>query len=356
MKESELINLVRKLGRYITEAPSKLPPNKISEDWTRLNLIDPLMRGLGWENPFEIIPGDSSINGDWIDYTLRPSPPESSSICIEAKHLLLPPPRDRNHEQIKKGLEQTKARGSDYFAWTNGDTWQLFAVKLSDAPMYEIRIGQVDRDESKIKPTIDWLRLLSRETVVNSPQSIADQIMANWKERALPQALKALSGELAEETSRLMKSVLPPQLDISSEEILTFLKECRWEEIHTMQPTSEKSESWFKPCPAEWEKLVASRDPKYIRARETLSKDITRKLGEYLIGDKYEPFLDTVTYSLLGFNARGKETKGPTGNAIMLYRRYGFIETENPQAGRGKITYKRVDDAMPYLKRILQSR
>ena len=67
MKESELTNIVRMLGHHITEAPRKLPANKISEQWTRLNLIDPLLKALGWDDPFEVIPADSSIHGDWID-------------------------------------------------------------------------------------------------------------------------------------------------------------------------------------------------------------------------------------------------------------------------------------------------
>ena len=33
MKESELLNVVRKLGHHITDAPSKLPANKISEQF-----------------------------------------------------------------------------------------------------------------------------------------------------------------------------------------------------------------------------------------------------------------------------------------------------------------------------------
>jgi hypothetical protein len=356
MKESELINLVRRLGHHITEAPSKLPANKISEIWTRLNLIDPLLKALGWDNLYEVIPGDSSIHDDFIDYTLRPLPAQASSLCVEAKPLLSPPPRDRGHEEIKKGLEQTEARGSDYFIWTNGDTWQLFAVKLPNAPIYEVNIGQVGRDESKIQLTADRLRLLSRETVVNSPQSIVEQIMAYWKERALPQAFKVLSEELAEETIKLMKSVLPPELDISSEEILKFLKECRWEGIHIRQPSFSEKRRGFKPCPAEWEKLVASREPRYVKARETLLENPRRKLGEYLISNDYEPWRRTMTFSLLGLPERGSDTKAVTGPAVGRYKEYGFIETVDPQARPDEITYKRVDEAMPYLRRILQPR
>lgn len=172
----------------------------------------------------------------------------------------------------------------------------------------------------------------------------------------MPQAFKALSEELSEETIKLMKSVLPHGLDISSEEILKFLKECRWEGIHIRQSSFSEKRRAFKPCQTEWEKLVTSPEPKYIKARETLLKDEPRTLGEYLIGDKYEPWPQTITYSLLGQPKRGKDTRGPTGHVVGLYKKYGFIEAEDPQARRDEITYRRVDEAMPYLRRILQSR
>jgi hypothetical protein len=355
MKGSEITNLVRKLGHDITEAPSKLPANKISEEWTKHNLIDPLLTALGWDNPYEVLLEDPSIHNDFMDYTLRPLPPKASSLCVEAKHLLSPPPRDRGDDQIIKGLEQTKARSSDYFVWTNGGTWQLFAVKLPNAPIYEINISQVGRDESKIQLTADRLRLLSRETVVNSPQDIAEQIMAYWKEIALPQAFKALSEELAEETIKLMESVLPHELDISSEEILKFLKECQWEGIHIRQPSFSEKKRRFKPFPPEWEKLVTSLEPRFVKARETLLTEPRRKLGEYLISNNYEAWPQTLTYSLLGLPTRGSDTKGVTSPALGLYKKYGFIEVVDPQARPDEITYQRVDEAMPYLRRILQS-
>ena len=357
MKGSELTNVVRKLGNLVMDAPKKLPPKTMNEEWTKKHLIVPLMEALGWDNPYEVLPEDSPVHvEDSIDYLIKPQPPDASSLCVEAKPLLSAPPRDRGHEQIKKGLEQTKARGSDYFIWTNGDTWQLFAVKLPNAPIYEINIGQVGRDESKIQLTSDRLRLLSRETVVNSPQAIVEQIMAYWKEIALPEAFTALSEELAEETIKLMARVLPHELDISPEEILQFLKDCLRKGADTRRPSfPEKRTREFRPCPPEWERLVTSREPRYAKARETLLTDPRRKLGEYLISNDYEPWRITMTYSLLGLQRRGSDTKTVTGPAVGRYRLYGFIEVVDPQARPDEITYQRVEEAMPYLRRILQS-
>jgi len=89
------------------------------------DLIVPMMEALGWDDPYEVLPEDSpEYVEDSIDYLLKPNRPGASSLCVEAKPLLSIPPEYCDHEQIKKGLEQTKKRISDYFIWTNGRTWQ----------------------------------------------------------------------------------------------------------------------------------------------------------------------------------------------------------------------------------------
>lgn len=62
-----------------------------------------------------------------------------------------------------------------------------------------------------------------------------------------------------------------------------------------------------------------------------------------------------MTFSLLGLARRGSETKTVTGPAVGLYKEYGFIDIVDPQARQDEITYQRVEEAMPYLKRILRS-
>jgi hypothetical protein len=355
MKANELTNAVRNLGTLITDAPSKLSPKTMNEEWTKKHLIVPLLEALGWNSPYEVLPEDSPVDiDDWIDYLLKPQRSDASRLCLEAKPLLSAPPRDRSHEQIKKGLEQTKARDADYFIWTNGDTWQLLATKLACAPIYEITISQARGDESEIQVISDKLRLLSRETVVNNPQAIAEEITAYWRQMALPQAFAALSNELAEDTIKLMTRVLPHELAFSPAEILLFLKGCRWEGADKRHQNSLPARTRkFRPCPQEWEKLVTSLEPRYVRARETLLADPRRKLGEYLISDGYQPWRATVTFHLLGLPRRGTETKTVTGPAVERYKLYGFIDIVDPQARPDDITYRRIEEAMPYLKQIL---
>jgi hypothetical protein len=354
MKGSKLTDVIRRLASLAIDAPKKLGPKTMNEQWTKKSLIVPLMEALGWDDPFEVLPEDSPENvEDSIDYLLKPNRPGASSLCLEAKPLLSDPPQTCDHGQIKKGLEQTKARGSDYFIWTNGRTWQVFALALPNAEIYEVDIGETRDDENKIQKASHRLKLLSRETVVNNPQTIVDQITIEWKETALPKALLKLTGEPSEEFIKLMRKALPQELDFSNEEIVQFVRGCRWNETGT-PPGKEKGKR-FIPCKEEWEKLVTSREPRYERARETLLSGLRRNLGEYLVGDNYEPWRKTVTFTLLKLKKRGSDTKGVTGPAVELYRKYGFMEIVDPHVREDEITYKRVDEAMEYLARILQS-
>jgi len=355
MKGSKLTDVVRRLAVLAMNAPIKLSPKTMNEEWTKRSLIVPLMEALGWDDPYEVLPEDSPEHvEDSIDYLLKPNQTGASSLCVEAKPLLSPPPHTRDHEQIKKGLEQTKVRGSDYFIWTNGRTWQVFALALPNAEIYEVDIGEASDNENKIDKASRRLKLLSRETVVNNPQTIVDQITKEWKETALPKAFLKLTGELREEFIKLMKKALPVELDFSNEEIVQFAEGCPWKETYK-GPTGPDNRRKFTPCKEEWEKLVTSREPRYERARETLLSGLRRNLGEYLVGDNYEQWRKTVTFTLLKLKKKGSDTKGVTGPAVEVYRRYGFIETVDPHVREDEITYKRVDEAMEYLKRILQS-
>lgn len=73
------------------------------------------------------------------------------------------------------------------------------------------------------------------------------------------------------------------------------------------------------------------------------------------MGDNYEPWRKTVTFTLLKLPKRGDDTKGVTGPAVEVYKRYGFIEIMDAHVRLAEITYKRVDEAMEYLERILRS-
>ncbi len=46
MKGNELTNVIRKLGSITIDAPKKLPPKTMNEEWTKRALIVPLLEAL----------------------------------------------------------------------------------------------------------------------------------------------------------------------------------------------------------------------------------------------------------------------------------------------------------------------
>jgi len=219
----KLTNVLRKVGRIAIEAPKKLPPSILNEEWTKKYLIIPLLEALGWGNSYEVQSEDSPGNKDAsMNFLLKPEQPNAPSIFVAAKPLLTLPPRYRDHDQIKMGLEQSKAYGSDFLIWTNGDTWQLLAKKLPNAPIYEIQISQEARDATEIIRTAVKLAIFNKITVLDNSKTLTEQIKAYWREVALSQAFCAVSGEGIEETGEVMRRNLPEELAISSEEVREF--------------------------------------------------------------------------------------------------------------------------------------
>ncbi|KKL54137.1 hypothetical protein LCGC14_2268460, partial [marine sediment metagenome] len=135
----------------------------------------------------------------------------------------------------------------------------------------------------------------------------------------------------SEEFIELIRKELPEVLEIESKDILEFLQKCKPKSVNADFTASIKGkQKKINPCPEEWEKLVSSLEDKYQNGREQLLKGERRKLGEYLVSEDYEPWPNTITWHLLGLPQRGIETRGVTGLATGMYRRWGFIRPENP--------------------------
>jgi hypothetical protein len=213
-----------KIARIAINAPKRLPPWRMNEEWTKRHLIIPLLKALGWDNPYEILSEDPPDNKDTsVNFLLKAEQPNTSSVFIKAKPFLTPPPQYRGDEQIKRGIEQARALGSNFFIWTNGDTWQLFAIELPNAPIYEIHISQEAREGTEIKTTAVKFVILNKEKVLNNAKDITEQIKSYWREVALSQSLLAVPEEGSEETAEVMRKNLPEELAISLKEVREFL-------------------------------------------------------------------------------------------------------------------------------------
>jgi len=356
MKSEQLDKLIGKLHVIINETRRKLRKHELNEEWTKQSLVLPLLEGLGWDPVFEIYP-ESHVNRNngRIDYLLKPKEHKNSTLCIEVKSLLIPAPEDRAHNYIVKGLEKTVQKEASYFIWTNGDSWQIYALSIPNAPIYEIRLTATNGIEKNVKKLTEQFRILCKDEFFSNPKGIDTAILANWKVVALPVAFSKIMKELPDEITELFKKVLPEKLGFTSEDILKFLEQCKLKTQDNDPAIITRSRARkIIPCTEEWEKLVNSLEPRYQKAREKLIKNERRKLAEYLIGDNYNPWPNTITWHILGLSKRSSSTKTVTGPAVAIYRKWGFIESQNHMSKRDVI-YQRVEEAMVYLKKLLES-
>lgn len=118
MALESLLQLVETLRERIN-----LQPSIISSEWqTRYALIDPLLRGLGWDtgNPTMVVPEDGSGNGR-ADYLLQAD--GKPCMVIEAKRLGASL-RDAQRQAVEYAMDVS--RQARYFTVTNGKEWMVY--------------------------------------------------------------------------------------------------------------------------------------------------------------------------------------------------------------------------------------
>ena len=170
MASKELTNLVKDLSQKIINAPNELEQSERNEEWTKVVLILPLLKGLGWDSATDIIyesrPDDTEGR---LDFILKSQP----QIGVEAKALDESFPKDHNHSQVKKGLKQSKNRGASYFIWSNGDCWQFYSLALENAPVYQVIISSTSGSDISTRSGSDHHNFLN-------PDFLTSPIRAAW--------------------------------------------------------------------------------------------------------------------------------------------------------------------------------
>ena len=122
----ELIRLVAALRERVTEQGVALRGN---EALTRYALVDPLLRGLGWdtEDPAQVVPeyGIPSSPARSADYALfidsASAGGKAPAVIVEAKKLGTP-----LLDAAQQAVNYCTVDGFEYFVVTDGDDWQLF--------------------------------------------------------------------------------------------------------------------------------------------------------------------------------------------------------------------------------------
>jgi predicted type IV restriction endonuclease len=346
MASRELTKLVKDLSQIIINAPDRLQQSERNEEWTKVVLILPLLEGLGWDRATDVSYESSpdEIEG-FLDYILKCQPP----IGVEAKALDVKFPLDRTHSQVKKGLKQSKDRGASYFIWTNGDCWQFYSLALANAPVYKIILSSAGGREEQVEYIANKLRIIEKEHFTENPKIFDEDIRKNWKMAALPAAWNLLFEKHTDDLIQLVRKGLPAELDIKSDEILRFLKTLKTSEDVSEHRRSRTRQPKKKPSfPDDWEQLLNSFEPDYERARERFRRGYNHKLGQWVISENYKPWSKSITWRHVGAPNEPNERK-QLGPVVAFFREWGFIEEEE-----GTDKYVRVEECVPYLKKLLE--
>jgi len=345
MASRELASLVKELSTLIILARESFQPGERNEEWTKAALIVPLLEGLGWDRGtdvgYENSPDD--IEGR-LDLILKCKLP----IGIESKALDVGSPRDHDHPHIKKGLKQSQERGASYFIWTNGDCWQFSSLALANAPVYEVIMSSAGGGAGQVDSIVNKLCIIEKGRFTANPEIFDEAIRTNWKMTALPDAWKVLLEKHKNDLLPLVRKGLPSELDIKNEEILEFLGTLKASDVGAEHPRSRtRQPETSRSFPDAWKQLLNSFEPDYDGARKRFCRDYYRKLGHYLISEKYEPWSKSTTWRRVGVPDEPNERK-KLGLVIVLFREWRFIEeTEGSM-------YKRVEESVPYLKTLLE--
>jgi hypothetical protein len=353
MAEERVKEILKKVYETTESARVLLQPNELNEEWTKDNLIRPVLEALEWDWAFEVRPESRGEGTEGsLDYMLKPKEPGLPTMGLEAKALRVSAPERREHDQITKGLKQSKERGARHFIWTNGDTWLVLSLALSQAPMFEISLSKTGGNEEAIEELADRFRIIGRNGL--DAEAIDQQIQENWKVTALPQCLKKLLSTMKGEFLELARKALPAELMVDDQTIIDYFDGLNAQVSSATRERRPPSHRILDAGPEDWEKLVTSDEPQYEKARVVLLRQERSKLGEYLVGDSYKPWSKALTFKLLGYPRRGTDTKGKTSQAIRPYKKWNFIREAASQDRRVKgEVYERVEESVPFLKRLL---
>lgn len=123
-----------------------------NEMTTRYSLIDPVLRGLGWdtEDPNMVVPEYSSSRGR-ADYALF-NGNDRPTVIIEAKKI-----GESLESAAEQGINYCVSEGIPYFAVTNGDMWRVYDTHKM-APIHEKLIREFSI--SRMKPADVCINML----------------------------------------------------------------------------------------------------------------------------------------------------------------------------------------------------
>ena len=166
----ELVGCIELLQERIRSHRDALREN---ETRTRMALIDPLLRALGWDvfDPGMVKP-EYKVEGGWADYALLCSDGRPAA-TVEAKKL-----GEALSSHRMQMLNYANASGIEYAGLTDGNHWELYSV-FEPGPLHarkklEISITSTPVNESALKLLLVWRPNLASGRPVPAAAPILD--------------------------------------------------------------------------------------------------------------------------------------------------------------------------------------
>lgn len=167
MPLEDLVSVIETLQERIRTHGPALREN---ETRTRMALIDPLLRALGWDvsDPAVVTP-EYNVSGRWADYALL-GPDGRPAATVEAKKLGEPLASHR-----MQMLNYSNASGVEYAGLTDGDHWELYEVfqrgQLEDRRMLDVSIAGMPAHQCALQLLLLWRPNLAsgRPAAANEP-------------------------------------------------------------------------------------------------------------------------------------------------------------------------------------------
>ena len=180
----ELVDCIDELKDRIIKYRNSLNEN---ETRTRTQLIDPLLRVLGWDvsDPQYVIP-EFKVSDGWADYALLRDNGKPAAM-VEAKKLDEPLKPAHRAQMLKYAIEL----GIPYTGLTDGNHWELYnvfePVPMEEKQILDVSILDTHSHESSLKLLLLWRQNLGAGTPVTANEPVLidppkfDPPPSNWK-------------------------------------------------------------------------------------------------------------------------------------------------------------------------------
>ena len=165
----ELVGCIDELKSRIAKYRNSLNEN---ETRTRMQLIDPLLRVLGWDvsDPQYIIP-EFKVSDGWADYALLRDDGKPAAM-VEAKKLDEPLKPAHRAQMLKYAIEL----GIPYTGLTDGNHWELYnvfqPVPMEDKQILDVTLLDSHSHESALKLLLLWHPNLDAGSAVKANEPV----------------------------------------------------------------------------------------------------------------------------------------------------------------------------------------